>query len=133
MDQLAQILEGFHGSIPNDSRTAAAIARGAGPEEIGVCATADGLHGLAAALFDAELVHEFDEPPSPEESLTDQIVGILQNVREKLPPDCETARLINSGASLEEISQSAEREGLAALTAVLFEAEQEREHKGLGG
>ena len=96
MDQLTQMLEGFDGSIPNDSKTAAAIARGAGSEEIGVCATEDGLHGLAAALFDAELVHEFDEPTPQEESLSDQIVVILQNVRDQLPPNCETARLIDS-------------------------------------
>ncbi len=53
MELFKQILASFEGSIPNDSKTFAAIARGAGPEEVSCCATSEGLHALAAALFEA--------------------------------------------------------------------------------
>lgn len=53
MDLIKQILASFEGTLPNDSKTAAAIARGAGPEEISACATEEGLHALAGALFEA--------------------------------------------------------------------------------
>jgi len=49
MDIIKQILESFSGTLPKDSETAAAISRGAGPEEIAACATAEGLHALAGA------------------------------------------------------------------------------------
>ena len=45
----------------------------------------------------------------------------------RLPPACETARLIDSGASLEEISEAAQKEGLTSLSTMLFEAEQEQD------
>ena len=53
MDIIKQILESFSGTLPNDSKTAAAIARNAPPEEISACATDEGLHALAGALFEA--------------------------------------------------------------------------------
>ena len=53
MDIIKQILESFSGTFPTDSKTAAAIARNAPPEEISACATEEGLHALAGALFEA--------------------------------------------------------------------------------
>jgi len=47
-------------------------------------------------------------------------------IRQGLPPGCETARLIDAGVGLEEISEAAEKEGLIALASMLFEAEQEQ-------
>jgi hypothetical protein len=54
MDIIKKILESFSATLPTDSKTAAAIARDAPPEEISACATAEGLHALAGALFEAE-------------------------------------------------------------------------------
>ena len=50
---------------------------------------------------------------------------ILQSVRNDLPRASKTAAAIDRGASLEEISELAEEEGLHKLATVLFEAEQE--------
>lgn len=41
MDIIKQVLSSFSGSIPSDTRTAAAIARGASPEEISECGCDD--------------------------------------------------------------------------------------------
>jgi hypothetical protein len=46
-----------------------------------------------------------------------------------LPAGCETARLIDSGACLEEISEAAQKEGLTSLAALLLEAEQEQDRR----
>lgn len=53
MDIIKQILDSFSGTLPTDSKTAAAIARNASPEEISTCASEEGLHALAGALFEA--------------------------------------------------------------------------------
>ena len=50
---------------------------------------------------------------------------IIQSARRDLPTTSRTAAAIDRGASLEEISESAEEEGLHDLASVLFEAEQE--------
>lgn len=124
MELFKQILLSFEGCIPNDSKTFAAIARGAGPEEVSACATSEGLHALAAALFEAceEGLAE-DDALRP---LRDVVEARLREFRGQLPPDCKTARLIDAKASLEEISEAAESEGLHSLAAMLAEAEQER-------
>lgn len=54
MDIIKRILESFQDILPNDSKTAAAISRNAGPAEISTLATSEGLHALAGALFEAE-------------------------------------------------------------------------------
>ena len=128
MDLIKQILASFEGTLPNDSKAAAAIARGAGPEEISDCATEEGLHALAGALFEA-CEQGGDQAGSPLETtarVTGAVTERLKEFRQELPPACETARLIDSGASLEEISEAAQKEGLTSLSTMLFEAEQEQ-------
>jgi hypothetical protein len=50
---------------------------------------------------------------------------ILQSFRYDLPKGSKTANAIDQGASLSEISEYAEQEGLHELASVLFEAQQE--------
>lgn len=128
MDIIKKILESFSGTLPTDSKTAAAIARNASPAEISSCATEEGLHALAGALFEA--CEEggpgnagLDSSARVGEALTER----LREFRQEMPADCATARLIDAGASLEEISEAAQKEGLSSLTSLLFEAEQEQE------
>ena len=129
MDLIKQILASFEGTLPNDSKTAAGIARGAAPEEISACATEEGLHALAGAFFEA-CEEGGDQPDSPLENtvrVSSALTERLKAFRQDLPPTCETARLIDSGASLEDISEAAQKEGLTSLAAMLFEAEQEQD------
>ena len=127
MDIIKQILESFSNTLPTDSKTAAAIARNAPPEEISACATEEGLHALAGALFEA-----CEEGGSANAGLDSDfhvapvIPSRLQEFRKNLPPACETAKLIDGGAPIEDISAAAQREGLTSLATLLFEAEQEQ-------
>lgn len=50
---------------------------------------------------------------------------ILRSFRNDLPKDSRTAQAIDQGASLTEISEYAEEEGLHELASILFEAQQE--------
>lgn len=125
MELIKQILASFEGTLPNDSKTAAAIARGAPAEEISACATEEGLHALAAALFEACEEGAEDGHLDNSARITGALAERIKEFRQGLPPGCETARLIDAGASLEEISAAAEKEGLNALASMLFEAEQE--------
>lgn len=129
MDIIKQILDSFSGTLPNDSKTAAAIARHASPEEISACATEEGLHALAGALFEAcEEGGEANAALDTNAHVNEALVERLHEFRQDLPPGCETARLIDGGASLEEISEAAQKEGLTSLATMLFEAEQEQGH-----
>jgi hypothetical protein len=127
MDIIKQILDSFSGTLPNDSKTAAAIARNASPEEISACATEEGLHALAGALFE---VCQQGGSANPELDSNVHVSGVvasrLREFRQQLPPNSETAKLIDAGASIEEISEAAQKEGLTSLASMLFEAEQER-------
>ncbi|MDG4554694.1 MAG: hypothetical protein P9E24_10700 [Candidatus Competibacter sp.] len=58
------------------------------------------------------------------------IAQMLQSYRDDLPDGSETAIAIDRNASLEEISELAEKEGLHKLVSVLFEAEQEALRSG---
>jgi len=58
------------------------------------------------------------------------IAQMLQSFRDDLPDSSKTAAAIDQGASLEEISELAEEEGLHKLASVLFEAEQEALREG---
>ena len=128
MDIIKQILDSFSGTLPNDSKTAAAIARNASPEEISACATEEGLHALAGALFEAcEEGGEANAALDTNAHVNEALVERLQEFRQDLPPGCETARLIDGGARLEEISEAAQKEGLTSLATMLFEAEQEQD------
>lgn len=125
MGIVKQILASFEGSIPSDSKTAAAIARNATPEEISEYAAEEGLHALASALFEASQNEQ--ATPSDTVGIDDATLAErLQEFRRGLPPGCEAARLIDAGASLEEISEAAQKEGLTSLVALLVEVEQER-------
>lgn len=128
MDIIKQILDSFSGTLPNDSKTAAAIARNASPEEISACATEEGLHALAGALFEAcEEGGEANAALDPTVHVSEALSERLHEFRQELPPGCETARLIDAGARLEEISEAAQKEGLTSLATMLFEAEQEQD------
>ena len=128
MDIIKQILESFSGTLPKDSKTAAAIARNASPAEISSCASEEGLHALASALFEA------CEEGGKDNAALDSSVNVsarlterLRDFRQELPVNCETARLIDAGARLEEISEAAQKEGLSSLVSMLLEAEQEQD------
>ena len=56
---------------------------------------------------------------------TKTIIDILQSFREDLPDHSQTAIAIDGGASLAEISNHAQAEGLHEIATVLFEALQE--------
>lgn len=127
MDIIKQILESFSGTLPNDSKTAAAIARKAPPEEISACATEEGLHALAGALFEAcEEGGSANAGLDSDSHVASELTSRMQEFRRDLPPACETAKLIDSGARIEEISAAAQKEGLTSLATMLFEAEQEQ-------
>ena len=56
---------------------------------------------------------------------TKTIIDILQSFREDLPDHSQTAIAIDGGASLADISNHAQAEGLHEIVTVLFEALQE--------
>lgn len=131
MEIIKKILESFQGTLPQGSKTAAAIERQASVEEISACATEEGLHALAGALFEACQQAGEGRPMLDSSAKVLEAVGErLREVRQTLPADCETARLIDGGASLEEISEAAQNDGLTALAAMLLEAEQEEGGSG---
>lgn len=126
MDIIKQILESFSGTLPKDSKTAAAIARNATPVEISSCATEEGLHALAGALFEAcEEGGKNNAALDSSANVSPMLNERLREFRQELPANCETSRLIDAGAPLEEISQAAQKEGLTSLASLLLEAEQE--------
>jgi hypothetical protein len=128
MDIIKQILESFSGTLPNDSKTAAAIARNAPPEEISACATEEGLHALAAALFEAcEEGGSENTVLNGDSHVDGALLSRLREFRQALPPGCETAKLIDAEARIEEIAEAAQKEGLTSLATMLFEEEQEQD------
>lgn len=54
MKNIDQLLRSFRDELPNNSKTAAAIDRGASWEEISELAEEEGLHQIASVLFEAE-------------------------------------------------------------------------------
>jgi len=122
MDTIKRIIDEAAGSIPSHSKTALAIAAGADPEEIVALATSEGLHELAGAIFEALQVGE-----ASLSNALDIVRRRLLDFRKDLPANSETAKLIDAGAPLDEISENAEEEGLFSLVAMLVEAEQEGE------
>ncbi|HRP95348.1 MAG TPA: hypothetical protein PL143_03790 [Rhodocyclaceae bacterium] len=130
MDAITQILSSFRPTLPSGSKTAAAIDRGAPPDEISVCATEEGLHALAGALFEA-CEQGLDGGPGADldASVGGAVAARLREFRQQIPASSETARMIDRGATMEEISEAAQQEGLTSLATMLFEAEQ----KAAGG
>ena len=128
MDIIQQILTSFSGTLPSDSKTAAAIARHAPPEEISACATAEGLHALAGALFEAgEEGGSANAGLDSDAHVANAVMRRVHEFRKDMPSECETAKLIDSGARIEEISAAAQKEGMTSLATLLFEAEQEQD------
>lgn len=128
MDIIKQILDSVSGTLPTDSKTAEAIARNAPPEEIAACASSEGLHALAGALFEAcEEGGGANATLDTDSQVDSELTSRLQEFRKDLPPGCETAKLIDTGARIEEISEAAQKEGLTSLATMLFEAEQEQD------
>ena len=127
MEIIKQILSNYSDTLPTDSKTAQAIARGAAPEEIAASASAEGLHALAGALFEAlEEQNATGSAGESDNSVLGALDSRLREFRGQLPDDSETARAIDRGARLEEISEAAQQEGLTSLAAMLMEAEQEQ-------
>lgn len=122
MDTVKRIIDEAKSAIPVNSRTALAIRNHCSPEAIAAFAVKDGLQALAASLFTALEVGE-GAPEKPLACVRSRLVEAYQD----LPPNCQTARLIASGARLEEISEAASGEGLSSIAAMLAEAEQEGE------
>lgn len=119
------VLQTFRRDLPGNSKTAQAIDRGAALEEISECAEAEGVHQLAAILFEAQQ----EEGQCREEkgaSLEQVVRERLATFREDLPDGSATAKAIDRKAPLGEISEQAQAEGLNELAAVLFEVQQER-------
>lgn len=115
----------FRRDLPNDSKTAQAIDRGAPLAEISECAEQEGVHQLAAVLFEAQQEDgqvRDEHAPSLEEVVRER----LATFRADLPDGSATAKAIDNKAPLGEISEHAQAEGLNELAAVLFEAQQER-------
>ena len=125
MKNIDQMLRAFRDDLPDHSQTAAAIDRGASLEEISELAEEEGLHKLAAVLFEAEQ-EALREGPTPVEDPAEATDSFLHDVRKELPAGSKTAAAIDRGASWEEISEIAEEEGLHQVASVLFEAEQEQ-------
>jgi hypothetical protein len=119
------VLQTFRRDLPKDSKTAQAIDRGAPLGEISECAEEEGVHQLAAVLFE---VQQEDAQSRQERSptLEDVVRERLATFRADLPNESETAKAIDRKAPLGEISEHAQEEGLNELAAVLFEAQQER-------
>ena len=125
MKNLTAILQAFRTDLPNSSLTAQAIDRGALLNEITQAAATERIHQLAAILFEAEQ-EETQDNPDKEVDLETLINKQILQLRAKLPDGSRTAKAIDRGATLEEISESAQEEGLSNLAATLFEAEQEK-------
>jgi len=125
MKNIDQMLRAFRDDLPDRSQTAAAIDRGASLEEISELAEEEGLHKLAAVLFEAEQEALRDGPAAVEDP-AEATDSFLHEVRKELPAGSKTAAAIDRGASWEEISEIAEEEGLHQVASVLFEAEQEQ-------
>jgi hypothetical protein len=125
MKNIDHLLHAFRDNLPDRSRTAAALDRGAGLEEISELAEAEGFHQLASALFEAEQEALRDGPAVAEDPAA-ATNGFIRIARGELPDGSQTAAAIDRGAPWEEISEWAEQEGLHQLASALFEAEQQQ-------
>ena len=125
MKNLNQLLQSFRDDLPDQSRTAAAIDRGAGLEEISALAEEEGLHKLASVLFEAEQ-EALRVGPEAVADPAEATELFLRDIRRELPEGSRTAAAIDRGDSWEVISETAEEEGLHQVASVLFEAEQEQ-------
>ncbi len=125
MKNIEHLLQSFRDDLPESSRTAAAIDRGAGLEEISELAEAEGFHKFASVLFEAEQEALRTDSETVEDAATGT-EAFIREARKDLPDGSRTADAIDRKASWEEISELAEEEGLHQMASVLFEAEQEQ-------
>lgn len=125
MKNIEHLLRSFRDDVPDGSKTAAALDRGASLEEISELAEEEGFHKLASVLFEAEqeALRENLEAVEDSTAATD---AFIRTARQDLPEGSKTAAAIDRGAAWEEISEVAEAEGLHQIASVLFEAEQEQ-------
>lgn len=117
-----QMLAAYRRDLPARCQTAQAIDRGASLAEISELAQAEGIQELAAVLFEAEqdALHVGANQPA------DWPAGVEEQIhafRARLPRDSKTAQAIDQKAPWEEISETAEAEGVHTLAAMLFEAQ----------
>jgi hypothetical protein len=126
IDTIEEILKHIRKELPNSSKTAHAIDQNESLEEISECAEEEGLHHLAALLFEAQQ-EEFKET-SLQTTFEEMGSEALRKFRRSIPNTSQTAQAIDRGASWEEISRCAEEEGLrqGQIATVMFEAGQER-------
>ena len=125
MKNIEHLLRSFRDDLPDGSKTAAALDRGASLEEISELAEEEGFHKLASVLFEAEQEALRQGPDAVEDS-AEATDSYLHEIRKGLPGGSKTAAAIDGGASWEEISELAEQEGFHQLASTLFEAEQEQ-------
>lgn len=125
MKNLNSLLQTYRADLPNTSLTAQAIDRGALLEEISQLATAERIHQLAAVLCEAEQ-EEAADATEQELDLEGRIDQQIRMLRSGLPDGSKTAQAIDRRASWGEICECASEEGLTGLSAVLFEADQEK-------
>jgi hypothetical protein len=123
------ILQSFRSDMPKDSKTARAIDAGADIEEISACASSEGLHALAGALFglleEGGLQSGGGQAGASSTPVLEGLGNRIREFRKQLPNGSKTAAKIDQKATLEEISECAEEEGLFSFAAMLAEAEQE--------
>lgn len=124
MKNIDHLLRSFRANLPDSSRTATALDRGAGLEDISELAEEEGFHQLASVLFEAEQ-EALREGPAITEDPSVATDTFIRAIRLELPDSSKTAAAIDRGADWEEISELAEEEGLHQLASALFEAEQE--------
>lgn len=125
MKNLHSLLQTYRAALPNSSLTAQAIDRGALLEEISQLATAERIHQLAAVLCEAEQ-EEATAAVEQELDLEARIDQQIRMLRGELPDGSRTAEAIDRHASWGEICECASEEGLTGLSALLFEADQEK-------
>ena len=108
--------------LPETSKTANAIRRGAALTDISQAAEQEGLHYISSGIFMAEQqsIAKMDEP-----GISEIVAARIQEIRMHLPDSCETAAAIDRKSPWSQISQSAQRDGLHEVAGLILEAEQE--------
>ena len=116
-----ELLNLYVKELPESSKTAQAIRRGAAMSDVSQTAEAEGLHYISAGVFMAE-EEQFAEIAAPD--IADAVEARVQEMRKHLPNGCETAVAIDRSAPWSEVSQIAQRDGLHEIASLIFEAEQ---------
>jgi choline kinase len=125
IDNINEIIRSYRHDLPPNSKTAQAIDRGTSLEEISECAAEEGIHQLAAVLFE---VQQEDLKENTETDYNVVTIEAIRKFRRSIPETSQTAKAIDRGAPWEEVSKFAEEESLrqSQLAAILFEAQQQR-------